>query len=46
MSIAVFKDVSFSYGKGGPYETAALKNINLEIEKGCTTGIIGATGIR
>lgn len=44
MSIAAFKNVSFSYSKGGPYETLALNNVSLEIEAGCTTGIIGATG--
>lgn len=42
--IASFKNVSFSYNKKGPYETKALREVNLNIKKGCITGIIGATG--
>ena len=35
-----FKDVSFAYGSGSP----ALKNLNVDIQKGETVGIIGGTG--
>ncbi len=35
-----FKDVSFAYGSGSP----TLKNLNVDIQKGETVGIIGGTG--
>ena len=35
-----FKDVSFAYGSGSP----ALKNLNVDIQKGETVGIIGEIG--
>ncbi len=44
MSIIELVDVGFVYGKKTPYEINALNNINLKIEEGCITGIIGHTG--
>jgi energy-coupling factor transport system ATP-binding protein len=44
MSIIELVDVGFVYGKKTPYEISALNNINLKIEEGCITGIIGHTG--
>lgn len=38
------RDVSYVYGGGTPFEAHALKNINLTIESGAITGIIGHTG--
>jgi energy-coupling factor transport system ATP-binding protein len=38
------RDVSYVYGGGTPFEAQALKNINLTIETGAITGIIGHTG--
>ena len=38
------KDVSYVYGAKTPFEAHALKNINLAIEEGSVTGIIGHTG--
>ncbi|MFQ9516536.1 MAG: energy-coupling factor transporter ATPase [Eubacterium sp.] len=38
------ENVSYVYGAGTTTETAALKNINLEIEKGEFVAIIGHTG--
>ena len=38
------RNVSYVYGERTPFEIAALKNINLNIEKGSVTGIIGHTG--
>ena len=43
MSICV-ENVSYIYGKGTPFEKAALSNVNLTIEKGEFIGIIGHTG--
>lgn len=40
----VFKNVSFTYSQGTPFENEALKNINLTIKKGEIVGIIGHTG--
>lgn len=42
--IAQFKGVSFIYNKGVAYETTALDGVDLDVEKNCITGIIGATG--
>ena len=39
-----FKDVNYTYNKKTPYEKKVLKNINLEIEDGSYTVIIGKTG--
>lgn len=40
----IIKDLHYSYQKGTPYETEALKGINLEIDEGDFIGIIGHTG--
>ncbi len=37
-------DVSYVYGERTPFEITALKNVNLNIEAGSVTGIIGHTG--
>lgn len=39
-----FKDVSYTYSADSPFETAALKNVSLTIEKGRFYGLIGHTG--
>lgn len=44
MTILELSDVSYTYDKGTPMAHAALVNINLKIEKGLLTGIIGHTG--
>ena len=36
--------VSYVYGERTPFEITALKNVNLNIEAGSVTGIIGHTG--
>lgn len=38
------ENISYVYGAGTPYCIRALDNINLDIEAGCVTGIIGHTG--
>lgn len=38
------KNISYVYGKNTPFEKTALDNINLTIEKGIITGLIGHTG--
>ena len=38
------RDVSYVYGERTPFEITALKNVNLNIEAGSVTGIIGHTG--
>lgn len=38
------KDVSYVYGAKTPFEAHALNNINLSIEEGSVTGVIGHTG--
>ena len=43
MSIVV-KDLQFTYSANSPYETRALKNINLTINEGDFLGIVGHTG--
>jgi energy-coupling factor transport system ATP-binding protein len=43
MSI-IIKGLSHYYNKGTPFETTALENINLTIQKGEFVGIIGHTG--
>ncbi len=43
MSIRLLK-VGFRYARGLPWETEALKNINLEVRKNEILGIIGPTG--
>lgn len=39
-----FNDVSFVYSPRTPFETAALNNINLTIERGSYTAVVGHTG--
>lgn len=39
-----FEHVSHTYSTGTPYEYKALKDINLEIEEGKMTAVIGQTG--
>ena len=39
-----FNDVNFIYSPHTPFEYHALKNINVEIEKGSFTAIVGHTG--
>ena len=43
MSICV-ENVSYIYGKGTPFERAAIEDIDLTIDKGEFIGIIGHTG--
>ena len=38
------ENVSYLYGEGTTYQKEALKNINIEIESGKITGLIGHTG--
>ena len=38
------ENVNFVYTPGSPFETAALENVNLHIEKGLFYGLIGHTG--
>lgn len=44
MTALEIKDVSYSYSKKTPFEIKALDNINLKIEQGSLTAIIGHTG--
>lgn len=44
MSKIRLENISYIYGVGTPYEICALNNINLEIQQGKVTGIIGHTG--
>ena len=44
MSKIELVDVSFVYGKNTPFEMLALDNVNVKIEKGKITGLIGHTG--
>ena len=39
-----FKNVSYVYGQGTPFEKKALDDINIIIEEGIITGLIGHTG--
>ena len=39
-----FKGVSYIYGQGTPFEKKALEDINIVIEEGLITGLIGHTG--
>ncbi|MCD6435772.1 MAG: energy-coupling factor transporter ATPase [Clostridiales bacterium] len=43
MSI-IIENLNYIYDQGTPFETVALENINLEIEKGEFIGLIGHTG--
>lgn len=44
MTVLEIKNVSYSYSKNTPFEIKALDNVNLEIEQGSLTAIIGHTG--
>ena len=44
MCAAEFSGVSYTYNKGIAYEKKAVRNVSLQIYKGCVTGLIGATG--
>ena len=44
MTVLELSDVCYTYDKGTPMAHEALVNINLKIEKGLMTGIIGHTG--
>lgn len=44
MSIIEVKDLCYTYGEGTPFEKAAVKNLNLSVEKGEVIGVIGHTG--
>ena len=44
MAIIELEGVSYVYGAKTPYEMTALKNIDLKIETGKITGLIGHTG--
>lgn len=44
MAILKTENLNFVYSEKTPFEMAALKNINIEIEKGDFVGIIGHTG--
>lgn len=44
MSIIACENLTFLYGQGTPFETAALDNVSFSCEKGEIVGIIGHTG--
>ncbi len=44
MPIVKTQDLSYLYSTGTPFEIAAIKDVNLEIEQGELVGIIGHTG--
>lgn len=44
MSLIEIKNVSYIYGSGTPFETVAVDNISLSVEKGELLAIIGHTG--
>ena len=44
MSILKTENLSYIYSENTPFEMAALKNVNIEIEQGDFVGIIGHTG--
>ena len=44
MAILKTENLSYVYSEGTPFEKTAVRNINLEINKGEFVGIIGHTG--
>lgn len=44
MAVVITEKLRYIYGEGTPYKIEALKNINIDIEKGDFIGIIGHTG--
>ena len=44
MSVIKTEDLTFVYGQGTAYEKAAVKQVNIEIDRGEFVGVIGHTG--
>ena len=44
MAVLVCENLKYLYSVGTPFETAAIKDVDLEVEKGDLLGIIGHTG--
>ncbi len=44
MAVLACENISFLYSVGTPFETAAIENINFDVENGEIIGIIGHTG--
>ena len=44
MAFLVCENLEYLYSMGTPFQTAALDDVSLEIEKGELVGIIGHTG--
>ena len=44
MATLRLENVSYTYGKGTPFEIKALDDVTLEVREGSVTGIIGHTG--
>lgn len=44
MAVIATRNLTHLYGKGTPFEVAAIKDINIDIERGALVGIIGHTG--
>ena len=44
MKILDLKNISYTYGRGTPFERRALNGVDLSVEQGSITGIIGHTG--
>lgn len=44
MAFLVCENLEYLYSIGTPFQTSALNNVSLEIEKGDLIGIIGHTG--
>lgn len=44
MAVLACENISFLYSVGTPFETAAIENINFDVENGEIVGIIGHTG--
>lgn len=44
MTVLSAKNLNYIYGAGTPFEMAALKDVNVDIEKGDIVGVIGHTG--
>ena len=44
MATLKLENVSYTYGKGTPFEIKALDDVTLTVREGSVTGIIGHTG--
>ncbi len=44
MKILELNNISYTYGRGTPFEKHALNSVSIKIKKGAVTGIIGHTG--